>query len=884
VPRLTPEQLGITRRALTLPDLATSSVAPSRVDGYASATDQYRAQGWQSVPVFGKEHPPTGATGKAGTVTDEKRAKWKRDPKWRGANLAIRHEVTIAIDVDNHDGKNGAQQLADWAAEFGPLPQTFTSTSRADTDPQSRQYIFRVPEGTKLISKGENVEICQHDHRYSVVHPSIHPTTGKPYRWYDLDGDVMDGPPALDDVPPLPIAWLVGLAAGTAYSRGAVDPRTTQRRATLGELLSDLPERGDGRMNDWLTGVAGHRAKLHHNDRAAYETAVRDDAALVDPNYEDTEKVLESVWGTEVENHPERDGGVPTASTGFLASINGLLHVQCQVKGEAGPETFTTPWGDFGLESLGEAVEDDGHTAAWLALLRVGDRVHSVMLSPDLLSDDRKVRAFLAGYGASVAEPASAFPRIAPGVRILRFLKAHSPGSARIVPHLGWDEQSRSFVTFSGVIRTDGHHNGGDSDVLVMADPRLLTYGAKFEYGFDADEETARAVLREILTWHDPESIAVFGSWWAATFLKPQTFRRTALFPFMAVEAVSGSAKTTGAFGDLIQLSGSDAGHELSTKAGFRDKLSVNQSGIVWIDDADDLEAYEEWIRASTMRGTVSKKGIDNTTTERFPLVASPMVSGEGLGMRGQKALGDRSVVINPPPVSQRRSLHDPDQLQWPDIQDFRAQHGKFTRYAGWMVRLALANVDGYMAQLVAAQKRYSGRYGDNLAVVTAGAWLLDLMAGTGQWAQNLVADWCAEKDGAYLPDENALTEKVIPWALEKFGLPTWVQGTQAPMVSSFGQDVVPGVMVTRRSPGTLLAEATLWVNTARLAHLWAEHHRSAQERTETEQALQAQVTSVTGPRAEWKQAKFAEDRKQFRPLLPAYTRRILARFAGDDE
>jgi putative DNA primase/helicase len=45
---------------------------------------------------------------------------------------------------------------------------------------------------------------------------------------------------------------------------------------------------------------------MHRDDRATYEVKVRDAAALVDPNYEDTEKVLNSVWDGDVARNPSR--------------------------------------------------------------------------------------------------------------------------------------------------------------------------------------------------------------------------------------------------------------------------------------------------------------------------------------------------------------------------------------------------------------------------------------------------------------------------------------------------------------------------------------------------------------------------------------------------
>lgn len=282
---------------------ASRSETPPEPRGYASVAEQYTEHGWDLIPVIGKSIPPKGATGYDGTVTDAKRTAWLSDPKKRAANSAIRHRGTIAIDVDEHDDKHGATTLARWESEFGPLPVTFTSTARHERDPQSRQHIFRVQEGTRLLTSESNIEICQHHHRYSVVWPSVHPDTGEVYRWFAPDGSQMDGPPSLEEIPWLPQAWLDGLAADNAPKREADRGTTTPRRSptgkTLEQLLENPPKRGQGRTNDWLSRVAGHHAKTHRADKTAYVAACRADIALVDPDYEDFDKTTESVWDTE---------------------------------------------------------------------------------------------------------------------------------------------------------------------------------------------------------------------------------------------------------------------------------------------------------------------------------------------------------------------------------------------------------------------------------------------------------------------------------------------------------------------------------------------------------------------------------------------------------
>ncbi|WP_152176314.1 hypothetical protein, partial [Mycobacterium tuberculosis] len=91
-------------------------------------------------------------------------------------------------------------------------------------------------------------------------------------------------------------------------SLGATSPRLSQDLpvggvrlggANIAGLLADPPERGAGQTNDWLTKVAGHYAHQYRDRRDLYELHVRQAADKVDPDYEDTDKILESIWGSE---------------------------------------------------------------------------------------------------------------------------------------------------------------------------------------------------------------------------------------------------------------------------------------------------------------------------------------------------------------------------------------------------------------------------------------------------------------------------------------------------------------------------------------------------------------------------------------------------------
>jgi hypothetical protein len=179
---------------------------------------------WLTFPVKGKGttgNIPKGITGNKGVLDAETVRKFLITRPHGFDNIAVRHTGTIAIDADVYAGKKGAENLAKFAEDnnLPPLPPTYSSTARGDGSP-SRQYFYRLPDASVRLkgSPCEDVEICQFHHRFSVVHPSIHPDTGETYFWYLPGvggfswGDRMAGMPSVSDLPELPQEWVEALA------------------------------------------------------------------------------------------------------------------------------------------------------------------------------------------------------------------------------------------------------------------------------------------------------------------------------------------------------------------------------------------------------------------------------------------------------------------------------------------------------------------------------------------------------------------------------------------------------------------------------------------------------------------------------------------------
>lgn len=229
---------------------------------YSDAAPTYRDRGWWPIPCRAKRPVPAGATGARGVVNDAKVGDWMIDPEWRDQNVALRHDGTVGIDVDAYGNKRGDEQLKDLEAKLGPLPATFSSTSRGADSP-SRQHIFALREPVELVGKAApDIDIIQHRHRYSLVWPSVNPDAeGNPqYQWYDEDGQPCDVP-HVDDLEYLPEAWVEYLLADAKEQH-----HSEQWDGDIPEVASDEEERKlrtivarlEGLPDVWAPGAGWH--------------------------------------------------------------------------------------------------------------------------------------------------------------------------------------------------------------------------------------------------------------------------------------------------------------------------------------------------------------------------------------------------------------------------------------------------------------------------------------------------------------------------------------------------------------------------------------------------------------------------------------------------
>lgn len=182
-------------------------IATARPDGYGSVATTYRKAGWQGVLPLkrgSKWPPPEGFTGRAGGYPLGKQM-FEWTSAYPDGNVALRlPRGVIGLDVDCYGSKAGDETLAALVERYGPLPPTWSSTSRGAGP--SRIWLFRCPEDLELPgTPGTSIEVIQHHHRYAVVWPSV--VEGRRYRWYDPDGQVVDRVPRVDQLAWLPDEW-----------------------------------------------------------------------------------------------------------------------------------------------------------------------------------------------------------------------------------------------------------------------------------------------------------------------------------------------------------------------------------------------------------------------------------------------------------------------------------------------------------------------------------------------------------------------------------------------------------------------------------------------------------------------------------------------------
>lgn len=746
--------------------------------------------------------------------TDSRLGAWFGDRPSNYWVMTGRMSGIVVLDCDTP----GAEEY--WREQLG---EQLDSTTRVATR-KGHHYYFRIGPDETVNSWSYHEGDIGYDLRAEgagvIAPPSVH-ETGFVYTW-----EV-----GIESILPMPEQLRGAGGAGGGSSSGG------GTRSILAQLLADPKKQGD--RNNWMSRVAGHYAKLYRTQRDAFEVHCRMAGSMLQPPLAEEEllKTIGSIWKAEQSKGMDADSPNPAEENGWLVGGDRCLLTLTKSKDPDSGVSVSglARWGDFDIRALGVVDDESGAERVYdVEVLRERQAdSRRALLPARKLSDPRALAGWLAEFGVTVMPPENTWPRSGNvSNRLTRYVESQRPPHFQVVNALGWD--GHGFITHEGVIRADGLHGHEGK----KPDPTRRDW-SPYRYGFVA-ESVARRVLQRVLSFHDETVTAVFGAWWAACLIKPQLQTATSLFPFMALEAPSESGKSSGFFSLMLQLAGNAQGNVNPTFAALRDYISAHRSGLVWIDDLNDPDRLMELLRQATGEGSVAKKGEDRHSTESVQLVAPICLSGEALNLRGQKALIDRAVMLDVPSPTDRCSLYNPEVRQWNDVVALREEwNGDLTAVAGTLVMLALRGADEAVASVPGLMTGQAGRWSEKVAILKAGAALLDCMlgaegtlpdaAGVRLSIAERVDQWVAE----LAPDdgENTLTLQLIPAALAQYGWPDHPSSSSDP-----------------RWPQTpaFVHDGTVWFSVGALATWWYQHRSGrVEQRTETADALLQQTRAL---------------------------------------
>lgn len=759
--------------------------------------------------------------------------------------LTGQRSKVVVIDCDSALGHA-------WWEERCP---DLAETTQVESRPGHHHHWYRIPDDCTHPIKGWSV----HDGSLSfdvradgggvLAPPSLHPETGLPYRWLVPLRDALWAPPGLLDG-----QYALGAPRSSGGSRRGTGADV---RGMLPRLLNNPPP--EGGRNDWLARVAGHYAKQFKGQREAYEWHTSQANNVCKPPLTDTEcqKVMDSIWDKENESLTYGMAQL-SKENGFLCSDG--LNLLTQVK--QGDQRVLHTISDFTIRAEGIMVDELGHRTYWITVIQQDRKTGltnetDAIIQGKVFGDDALLRRTLASYEATIQMPVNAYPPMAVGVRLQRYIASQNPPAVVVTDKLGWHQRifdgQGGFVTHEHVITADKVYTNEEAG--IRPDPALMTGNtAPHKYGFEGNWEQASAILEEVLTFQDETVASVFGAWWAACILKPKLHVLSSLFPFMAIEAASGSGKTNGFFAMMMELNGLYTGEAQPTKAAMRDMAAAHQSGIVWVDDLDDPKYLTELLRAATSGGTISKMAIDRSTIKSVRLTAPIVVSGESLGMNDQKALVDRAIPLRVDSPVGRRSLRNPERPQWDDIQMLReAWPGSdvdgygLSVFAGWYVQKALGVEKEFMNAFKAGTNNTAGRIADKDGILRAGARLLDYFTGCddpwdGEGPHYRRVDAWLRRRGRIDADsnENKLTLTIIPWALRQFEYPD--KAYRRTNEKLYGNIDTPVFIRVDATTG----QRHVWFTAGLLAEAWKLcQHGFIEKRTDTADALRDQARAL---------------------------------------
>lgn len=166
--------------------MSVATTVPPTQPGPLDAALFYASHGLRVVPIGpGKKYPPMdGWQNVATTDTTVIRSWWTGLYRGHGVGIATGPGSGVwVLDVDIADGKAGAASLAELEASYGPLP----ATVEAITGTGGRHLFFAWDPAHPVRNNqsgkaGKDLDV-RGDGGQVLTAPTLHPTTGQPYRF-----------------------------------------------------------------------------------------------------------------------------------------------------------------------------------------------------------------------------------------------------------------------------------------------------------------------------------------------------------------------------------------------------------------------------------------------------------------------------------------------------------------------------------------------------------------------------------------------------------------------------------------------------------------------------------------------------------------------------
>lgn len=740
----------------------------------------------------------------------------------------------VNLDTDNAAGE------ALWRERIGDLMDRTTCVRTR----KGFHYYFRLPEGASFPTwtwktdpeakdRGARFEVLGHGNG-AMLPPSFFPDgpadDGRTqYEW-------VRGPECALELPEL----LRKPSPSAGRAPGRHSPPVENTRSTLAGLLNDRPEPHMGLRNDWHNKVSGHFAKLipYEDGFLALATVINDSLSLPSDELE-VRKTWMQAWKAEHDK-----GTMGREETGWLSSDGRRLYTVVKVRdGDDRQQTLPYPWLNGDLRVTGVNEDDTGSRAYEVLITREDGTQISDIVKPSRLSNGAE--QWLGNFGLSVVKPPGGKTEIVQnasvGARLIRYFESQKPPRFKVVPCLGWDHESQTFLTPDGAILGTPGELGLSPFQGCRPRPEIAQNNlVNVRYGFDGSEEEALEVLREVMHFHFEDFTAVFASFCVASVLKGQLEPFTNVWPYPVVEAPSGSSKSSGFIPMIQQLIGRKGKAGTFTKPSARDALGAHRCLPEWIDDPDDLNNVKELLRLCASGGTAKRKGgVDFTKNIETALVQTPIITSEGINLDDQKAYADRMIKLHLRQPHSRTSRHsppgEPPVPQINDIDDLRSKYsGDLSCLAGHVVSLILQKRFSCTPERFREYRAgHPGRHADKLAILKMGAFVLvELLGPDFGWVMVEVDRWIDSQD--YNPNANRFTSRLVPDALS-------LLGSHITPVHRAGEAPTP-VLVRPDKHGVL----ALWVNPRHLALWWHQKMNGRiEERTDTEEAINQQAVAL---------------------------------------